>query len=536
MELRDYLFILTKRWILVISILVLVTGLAASAALFLVAPSYQARAQLFVSTNSDTSNSQQLLQGSTFSEDRVKSYADLATSPDVLGQVIADLALDRSVEQIAGAVSARAPVDTVLIDITVEDRSPDLAAALANAVATQLSATIEKIETPLSGGPSPIRATIVRKASAPPQPVSPNLTVYLAVGLMSGLLLSVGLAMLLEKLDTSVKSSADLARVTGLPVLATVVRDNTGDEPIVRDDAHSRRSEAYRQLRTNLQFASIDEKPRIVAVTSAVEGEGKSSIAGNLAMTLAQAGIRVCLVDADLRRPSVADYFGLVGEAGLTTVLIGNSELSDVIQPVAPNFDAITSGAIPPNPSELLASERTRALMSELASTFDMVIFDCPPTLPVADATVLANAVDGVLFVVRVGRTTKHQAEVAIRGLEQVKARMLGVVLNMAPAGARGGAYYGYGYSYRPENRTKVKAAVRAGVEETAPTGHRVPPSSPTRQRSANYPVPAPSLDEPTTSIPVRPSNGSPSPSPRAGSRNDKPVYLSPGLGQSRDE
>lgn len=472
--------VLAKRWVLIVGILVLTTGAAGGAA-WLTSPTYQAQAQLFVSTSSGVeNNNQQLLQGGTFSADRVKSYALLATSPQVLDQVIADLALSTTAGGLAAGIEARAPAETVLINITVQDGSPDVAAAVANAVGDRLAALIQQLETPLGGGVSPVRATVVKQAATPTLPVAPKLGIYLAVGALAGLLLGIAIAVLLENLDTSVKTSTDIAKVIDLPVLATVVRDpSAAKDPIIRGDGKSGRGEAYRQLRTNIQFASVDEKPRTIVITSALAGEGKSSVAGNLAMTLSQVGMRVCLIDGDLRRPSVADYFGLVGEAGLTTVLIGRAELADVLQPIAPGLVAITSGAIPPNPSELLASDRTAALLRELAATYDIVIIDAPPILPVADAAVLAGAADAVLYVVRVGKTSKHQLEVAVRGLKQVNARILGVVLNMAPSkGARGNYYgYGYGYSYKQQTSKKSDPSPAADLGRN---GHAGKPGSTT--------------------------------------------------------
>lgn len=451
MELRNYLGVLARRWALIAIALVLAMTGAAGATL-LIPPTYRADTQLFVSTQINAGNlSQELFQSSNFSADRVKSYTQLATSPKVLNPVISQLQLRTTPKTLAGQISASVPLDTVLINIAATDRSPEVAAALANAVGTTLAQVIEDLETPGTSQSSPVNATVVSDAVVPAGPVWPNLPLNLAVGLLVGAIVGVGLAVLRESLDTSVKNSEDLARVTDLPVLAAVTRDASGPgEPIVRDDPHSSRSEAYRQLRTNLQFAAVDEKPRVVVVTSAVPAEGKSSVAGNLAMAMAKMGVNVCLVDGDLRRPSVADYFGLVGEAGLTTVLIGRARLEEVLQPVAQSFSAITSGAVPPNPSELLGSERAALLLRELSQRFDMVLVDAPPTLPVADAAVLCAAADGVLLVVHAGKTTRNQVDLAVKNLKQVNARMLGVVLNMVPPKGRRGAYYGYGYTYRP--------------------------------------------------------------------------------------
>lgn len=491
MELRGYVAVIGKRWVLILSILVMAVAASAGAAL-LVQPTYQAETQLFVSTQIDAGNlNQALFQGGSFSVDRVKSYTQLATSPKVLDLTIDQLQLQLTAQQLAAKVNASVPLDTVLIQISASDRSPERAAALANSVGASLGQVIEELEAaPNAAGTSPVKAIVVSVAIVPTVPTWPNLTILLVIGLLGGLIVGVGLAMLLESLDTSVKGAADLARVTAAPVLASVSRDGGGSNvaarAIVKSDSRSGRSEAYRQLRTNLQFAAVDEKPGVIVVTSAVPTEGKSSVAGNLALSYAQMGLSVCLVDGDLRRPSVADYFGLVAEVGLTTVLIGRADLDEVLQPVAPDFVAITSGAIPPNPSELLGSERAMTLMRELSERFDMVLIDAPPVLPVADAVVLSAAADGVLYVVHCGRTTRQQVATGLQSLDQVKARVLGVVLNMVPSkGRRSGYGYGYGYTYGYRSTGETTEFVPAekigpsnGPSNGSPSGHVTPSES----------------------------------------------------------
>lgn len=454
---------LKTRWMLVVSVLVIALA-ATAASILLVTPTYRGEARLFVSTQISAGNlNQELFQGSNFSADRVKSYMLLATSPGVLNPVIEELGLSVSPEDLAKDISAEAPLETVLINISAVSDSPETAAALANRVSANLAGVIEFLETSDGRGSSPVKATVVTEASVPTSPAGPGIPVSLALGMILGLVVGVGLALTLEALDTTVKNPADLAAVSSLPVLSSVTRDTRrGAPPIVRDDPLGSRSEAYRQLRTNLQFAAVDDAPEIVVITSALPGEGKSSVAGNLAVALSQVGIRVCLVDGDLRRPSVASYFGLVAEVGLSTALAGRASVEEILQPAGPGFSVITSGLIPPNPAELLSSRRFPALMRELSDRFDMVLIDAPPTLPAADAAVLAAAADGVLFVVHAGRTTRHQVERALRNLEQVKARLLGVVLNLVPVKGAGADWYGPGYTYRPDPQT-VKREQSAG-------------------------------------------------------------------------
>ncbi|HYG57419.1 MAG TPA: CpsD/CapB family tyrosine-protein kinase [Symbiobacteriaceae bacterium] len=204
-------------------------------------------------------------------------------------------------------------------------------------------------------------------------------------------------------------------------------------------------SEAYRVLRTNLQFMGLDEPLKSVLVTSSTPAEGKSTTAANLAVSFAQAGHSVCLVDADLRRPTIAKIFRVENWLGLTTALIGQGGLDACLRPgCVDGLTLLTSGPVPPNPSELLGSARMVSLLATLEERFDMVIIDTPPVLAVTDAAVLGPKVGGVLMVVRSGGVDHKQAQRAKASLEAVKARMLGVVLSAVQTEGKDGYYYYY--------------------------------------------------------------------------------------------
>lgn len=449
MELRAYLAVLAKRWKLITMVFLAVSA-SATALIVLTTPSYRAQSQLFVSTQVSTGNiNAELYQGGNFSGERVKSYTVLVTSPTVLDPVIAELGLQTTSSELADYVHAEVPVDTVLIEIRTDAQSPERAAALADSVGMNLARVIEELERSATRAASPVKATLVTPALVPDAPHWPSIPLVLGVGLLLGVLGGVGVALLREKLDASVKTADELARAD-LAVLAEVSRDRRrgAAAAIVRDDPLGARSEAYRQLRTNLQFVSVGTAPKIIVVTSAMPGEGKSSVAGNLALSLSRSGGRVCLIDGDLRRPSIAQYFGLVGDAGLSTVIVGRAGVDDVLQPVDSGLYAITSGAIPPNPTELLGAPAYGRMLSELRDRFDTVIVDAPPVLPAADAAVLAAAADGVIFVVHAGRTGREHVERALAGLSQAHARVLGVVLNMVRVPARDRRQYSYGSGY----------------------------------------------------------------------------------------
>jgi receptor protein-tyrosine kinase len=311
-------------------------------------------------------------------------------------------------------------------------------------------------------GNSVITVGIPHDATVPSSPITPNKVLNIGLGLVVGLLIGVGVAVLREVLDNTVKGPSDFEEM-GAPVLGLVPYDKrTPRSPIAfRSDPHSSRSEAYRQLRTNLQFVDVDNPPRIIAVTSAVPGEGKTTTAINLAAALAEAGARVCLVEADLRRPSIAKALGLVGDVGFTTVVIGKAPVETVLQNAGRNLAVLTSGPIPPNPSELLITKHARQVIAELARNVDFTIIDTPPLLPVTDGAEVATMADATLLVHRASKTTRDQAARSIAALDKVNRHPVGVILNMITRSASKYSYeYAYYYqAYRPDRGGDGKGA-----------------------------------------------------------------------------
>ncbi len=451
MDLRDYLRILRARWRLILLCTLLGLG-AAAAATFAATPAYQAQSQLFVST-AQGENVGAMQQGGQFAQQRVKSYADILDSPLVTEPVVDQLGLGIDAQALGGKIEASAPLDTVLINVDVTDGSPEQAQAIANAVAQQFTEVAARLETPDGSGSSPVKVSVVRQADLPETPVSPRPLLNLALGLLVGLAIGVGVAVLRETLDTTLKGAQEVQDQLGLAPLGIIGYDaESAKRPlIVHLDPQSTRAEAFRQLRTNLQFIDIDRPPRSIVVTSSLPSEGKTTTTCNLAIALAQAGLRVALVEADLRRPRLADYLGVVGAIGLTDVLIGRSSLDDVVQPWGADgsLRVLASGPTPPNPSELLGSRQMQDLLKELERSHDLVLIDAPPLLPVTDGAILAQQASGAILVLRAGKTTKEQATRAVESLRTVGAHVYGAVLNMVPTKGPDAYKYGY-YGYRP--------------------------------------------------------------------------------------
>lgn len=469
MEFSDHVRGLRRGWPLIV--LFVVVGLAVSIAYSVIkTPLYEASSMVFVSTQS-SGTVQELAQGNAFSTARVKTYAKLTTTPIVLDPVIDDLGLDMTAEDLANEVSASAQLETTLIDITVQNPDPEVAAELANEIAASLIATVGKLERAADNSAvSPIKLERVQSARVPTSPVSPNTPLNIVVGLVIGLALGITAATLRARLDHRVRTERDVVAITSRPIIGRIAFDPKASEhPLILDEnLRGARAEAFRMLRTNLQFLKAGNRASFV-VTSSIESEGKSSTSINLATVIADSGSRVVLVDADLRRPRVDQYMGLVGSVGLSDVLIGRVELEDALQPWGDGgLFVLAAGTLPPNPSELLGSQAMEALVNVLERDFDVVIFDAPPLLPVTDAAILAGSVAGVILVVAAGKTRRAQLSGAISVLENVGLKPSGLVLNLLPT--KGPDGYGYGnYAYGADERSEKPRTARHGKPKESP-------------------------------------------------------------------
>lgn len=448
MDLRDYLRILRKRWLSIAIITAIAVALAAGYSL-LSTKVYRATTQSFVAvggTVTNNSSNSVTYSGSSFLLQRVKSYVELIDSPNVLAPVIEQQGLDMSVSELASKVTASNPPQTVLINVSVDDSNPQQATLLANAVATSFAQQVAILETPTGATEAPVKLTITNPAQGAGL-VAPNTKINLALGLILGLGLGVAYALLKEQLDTTVKGEQEMGELTGRTNLGVILFDpEANTTPLVALNQQSVRAEGFRTMRTNLQYVDVDEPPRAVVVTSALPSEGKTTTACNLAITLAQSGRKVCLVEADLRKPKVADYLGIDGGTGLVDILTGQKTAEEVTLSWQRGLlSVLPSGPIPPNPSEILGSRQMSHLLDELRAQYDAIVIDAPPLLPVSDAAVLARQADGAILVARFGRTTRDQLRKATESLEVVGARLLGTVLNFVPTRGSGG-YGGYGY------------------------------------------------------------------------------------------
>ncbi len=395
----------------------------------------------------------------------MKSYADLMTSERLAQQVIATQGVRLSAADVAKRITATVQPDTVLPQATVTDVSGARAEQIARGLTTDFVRLVQELETPPDARVATVKVEVVAGPNLLGAPVSPQPLRDLSLAGVLGLLSGLALALLRERLDTTVKSVEQLHQLSGVPSLAAIAFDASARKSplLLEGSSQSPRAEALRQLRTNLQFVDVDRPPRVVVVTSAVPEEGKSSTATNLAITLADSESTVLLLEGDLRRPRIAEYLGLEAAVGLTDVLVGHADISDALQPWGETgLSVLPSGSIPPHPSELLASAGMGRLLDRMRDRFDVIVIDSPALLPVTDAAILAVRADGAMLLVRHGVTTVHQVSAAVSALRAVDARLLGTVFTMVPPrGAEAVGYAGtYGYPSTSQSRSASPRAL----------------------------------------------------------------------------
>lgn len=493
MELSDYLRGLRRHWLAVVLMTLVGVG-AGYAWTLLQTPVYVAGASGYVVSKQSADVGTSTI-GDNLARSRVQSYLDIAGWRSVAQNAIDELDLETTPEALVTRVTVENPDDTVIMRITAEGPSPEEARDIAEAWIRAMKIEIDAIEGDGTEGSAPVTVIPGDSASLPSTPAFPDVQTALIVGGILGLGFGVAFAMVRTASDRRIRAAEDVENKTGVAVVGTIpVAPGLDGEHRLVDMSPGGKgntfavTEAFRALRTNLQFMDVDHPPRTIVVTSPLPGDGKSTVACNLALTLAAAGRMVVLVDGDLRRSMVAKTMDLPGGAGLSDVLAGRATLAEVLQrtPRSDNLLVLAAGSVPPNPSEVLGSERMHGLIGDLAK-HATVIIDAPPLLPVTDGAVLTHQADGALVVVSLGKTTFDLLEKALDTLRKARGRALGIVLNKAPL--RGVDANQYSYEYRREYSSPiVEGIVPVGDEEPAApldeveTGSDEPETTPARR------------------------------------------------------
>ncbi len=463
MNARDYLALLRERMLLIGACVVM--GLVLATIVTVVMPkSYASSVTFYIVADTSPGQNQASdnYQGAQLSTARVKSYAELLTGPRVAADAAAQLGGTTTPSDVMAAVSATSVADTVILTMTATGPSPERATAIAGAVSSSFTRLIRQLETsgtsaqeipsvPVNstGGVAvttpAVSAQVLQPPSVPESPVRPSLSLNLIIGLVLGLLIGFGAAVVRHALDVSVRTARDLYDSTGAPVLGAVPEDKeTAAHPVSltadADGACRERAEAYRRIRTAVEASNDGGHRRVLVVTSPLAGDGRTTTACNLAVSLAAVGARVVLVDGDLRTPRVSELLGLDDAPGLTSVLTDHTPLGKALQQWAPEeVSVLTSGPGTSRPNELLASRRTGDVVADLRARFDYVIIDAPPVLGLADAANLAAHADGVIMVCRWGSSKRPEIESAVSFLQSVSVPVVGTVLARVPRSRRAG-------------------------------------------------------------------------------------------------
>jgi len=514
MELRDYLNVIrVRKWVIIQAVIIVtLTALAVS---FLQPKSYEGVAQVLVSEKGSSASvfGDLIPQLSAQPERAMQTQVQLIQIRPVAEAVIKKLDLQTTPDALSARVAVLAVGQTNLVKITVTDSDPKRAALIANAIALEyvdsaraaqrasLSEAADEVQKRLDQAEADILALgsrisasgksdqlaaelqiatgtyttlaekleqlrinqklesgpgrVVSPAVSDNRPVSPKPLRNAVLGVVVGLVFGLGMAFLYEYLDNTIKSTEEVEKIYGAPVLGTVPLDTTEKNKKRRlaivESPGSATAEAYRVLRNSLDFINFQHDMRAILVTSAAPGEGKSTVAANLAAALAQAGKKVVLVSVDFRRPTTDQFFRVNNMIGLSDVLLGTHTLKAALQrPGDEQLLVLTAGKMPPNPSELLGSTKMQEVLKSLEEWGDWVIVDAPPLLAVADPAAVARWTDGVILVTQAGVSTRDAGKKAVELLGKVGARVMGVVVwGLDETRGSGGGYgYSSGYYY----------------------------------------------------------------------------------------
>jgi Mrp family chromosome partitioning ATPase/capsular polysaccharide biosynthesis protein len=521
--LRQYLTVIRRRkWWLVGAIIVCV-GLATAWSLN-TTPLYAATVKLTYQPQADVSSAvmgTSSYQSSYDIAQVLETYATLMTSEDMRARTVMELGLPPGAP-LGASVTAQAITNTSILSIQAVSTSPSVAQRVARAYAAafmkwRLDVAVQeyknaqlKIELRLKDyTPAKVKADYqgyialtsrlqdlkVLESSAtgnfamgadaqlPAAPFTPKTKRNIAFGFLTGILVGLIIAAIIEQLDVRVREQREISARLRLPIIGrlpqlakSIVRSH---DLVVLADPSGGSAEAFRMLRGNLDFLGVDANIKSILVTSCEQSEGKTSTVCNLAVTLARAGKRVVVVEADLRRPKVNAYFGLSGDSGLSSVVSGQASAAAALQTIAIDLPGVepggngdspqvrpvgvgqlsvlTSGPLPPNPGEIVTSARIKTLIDELAAQFDYVLVDSPPFLAVGDAAALASKVDGVIVILKMGDVTKSMLRDTAEFLEPLPCRKLGVVLTHLTTE---GGPYSYHY-YREYGAKRASSAVK---------------------------------------------------------------------------
>lgn len=472
LDLREILHILSVRWWIVAVFFIISVTITGIVTFKMIDPVYRAETSLFVGKESDKIASLDLGEFN-LNKSLVTDYRQIILSRLVSKEVISEIGLDMTVDDFQKKVDVTTIQDSRLFKISFESTDPKLAMDVANALARVI---IEKAKDIIEVK----NVQVVDTAELPEKPVKPSKAQNMAIAGILGIMVGIGVVLLIEYMDYTIKNAKDVEKHLGLvtigeiPLFAGEKRNtkkrstSSGKSARRKEAAHdgaspnvhlspslisvldpkAPASEAYRSLRTNIGYSGVDKQMQLIMLTSPGPAEGKSTTSANIAVGLAQSGKKVLIMDCDLRKPRIHKYFSLPNDVGVTDIIIKNCPYNSAIKTTdtVSNLSIMCSGSIPPNPTEILESQKMAGLITSLRDDFDLIIIDTPPIGQLADGAIIAGYSDGVILVVASGESNIDMAVHAKEALEHVNAKVIGTVLTKISKSTSGSYYHYYNY------------------------------------------------------------------------------------------
>jgi succinoglycan biosynthesis transport protein ExoP len=487
-ELNDVTGAVRRHWRLVAASVLL--GLVVAALLSWVTPkTYQSTTQLFVTTAGNPSNPTDPYNADLFSQQRIVSYVQILTGKELAQIVVDQLELDESAEELADKVTATPLPDTVVLEVTVTDSSPERAQAIAVGVGRAFTDYVTALETPAGVTASNVKVSTIQAADLVTDPATPNVARNLALGAVLGLVLGFSLALIRQRTDRSIRNRADISAAAGVDPVAWVREDPDlrRSHVLVKTSAPAT-VESFRALRLNVEHLGRGSRPKVFVLASALPGQGTTTVAVNVAISLARSGSRVLLVDGDLRRPRIARYLSMAEDGpGLSDVLRGDVEFGAAVRTWQGGPLVVLGAGSTVDSDEALSQPRLEALFATMRETYDVVIIDGPPLLSVVDAAAIAASADGCLLVARFAAKRDELTDAAAV-LERIGVRPLGVVVNRVPRSASSSPARGHDYVPDADRRGSARVPRPASADPVTASQSRPADSSTHMQESVRTP------------------------------------------------